>query len=162
METAAAFLLFTRHAADIVLLEVGLGGRLDATNVMDKPMASVITPLSLDHRDFLGDTIEAIAAEKAGILKPGVPAVIASQMREALAVIERQAARVQGAAVASPAKTGRRPKNAAGWSIRTTTVCSICRRRGSMGAISSRMPAPPSRRCASSGLKLPAAAFEPA
>jgi dihydrofolate synthase / folylpolyglutamate synthase len=95
METAAAFLLFKRHPADIVLLEVGLGGRLDATNVVDKPIASVITRLSLDHRDFLGDTIEAVAAEKAGILKSGVPAVIASQMREALAVIERQAARVK-------------------------------------------------------------------
>jgi dihydrofolate synthase / folylpolyglutamate synthase len=95
METAAAFLLFRRHLADIVLLEVGLGGRLDATNVVDKPIASVITRLSLDHRDFLGDTIEAVAAEKAGILKPGVPAVITSQAREALAVIERQAARVK-------------------------------------------------------------------
>jgi dihydrofolate synthase/folylpolyglutamate synthase len=62
---------------------------------VDKPVASVITRLSLDHRDFLGDTIEAVAAEKAGILKSGVPAVIASQMREALAVIERQAARVK-------------------------------------------------------------------
>jgi dihydrofolate synthase / folylpolyglutamate synthase len=95
IETAAAFLLFTRHAADFLLLEVGLGGRLDATNVMDKPLASVITRVSLDHRDFLGDTIESIAAEKAGILKPGVPAVIASQTRQALAVIERQAARVK-------------------------------------------------------------------
>jgi dihydrofolate synthase/folylpolyglutamate synthase len=95
IETAAAFLLFTRHPADFLLLEVGLGGRLDATNVMDKPLASVITRVSLDHRDFLGDTIESIAAEKAGILKPGVPAVIASQMRQALAVIERQAARVK-------------------------------------------------------------------
>jgi dihydrofolate synthase / folylpolyglutamate synthase len=95
METAAAFLLFRRHPADIVLLEVGLGGRLDATNVVARPIASVITRVSLDHRDFLGDTIEAVAAEKAGILKSGVPAVIASQMREALAVIERQAARVQ-------------------------------------------------------------------
>jgi dihydrofolate synthase / folylpolyglutamate synthase len=94
METAAAFLLFRRHPADILLLEVGLGGRLDATNVVDKPIASVITRLSLDHRDFLGDTIEAVAGEKAGILKSGVPAVIASQMGEALAVIERQAARV--------------------------------------------------------------------
>jgi dihydrofolate synthase / folylpolyglutamate synthase len=94
IETAAAFLLFTRHPADVLLLEVGLGGRLDATNVVDKPLATVITRVSLDHRDFLGDTIEAIAAEKAGILKPGVPAVIASQTREALAVIERQAARV--------------------------------------------------------------------
>jgi dihydrofolate synthase/folylpolyglutamate synthase len=94
IETAAAFLLFTRHPADVLLLEVGLGGRLDATNVVDKPLATVITRVSLDHRDFLGDTIEAIAAEKAGILRPGVPAVIASQTREALAVIERQAARV--------------------------------------------------------------------
>jgi dihydrofolate synthase / folylpolyglutamate synthase len=94
IETAAAFLLFTRHPADFLLLEVGLGGRLDATNVVDKPLATVITRVSLDHRDFLGDTIEAIAAEKAGILKPGVPAVIASQTREALAAIERQAARV--------------------------------------------------------------------
>ena len=95
IETAAAFLLFTRHPADFLLLEVGLGGRLDATNVVDKPLASVITRVSLDHRDFLGDTIESIAAEKAGILKPGVPAVIASQTRQALAVIERQAARVK-------------------------------------------------------------------
>ncbi len=95
METAAAFLLFTRHPADIVLLEVGLGGRLDATNVVERPLASVITRVSLDHRDFLGETIEAIAGEKAGILKAGVPAVIASQPRDALAVIERQAARVK-------------------------------------------------------------------
>jgi dihydrofolate synthase / folylpolyglutamate synthase len=95
METAAAFLLFRRHPADIALLEVGLGGRLDATNVVEKPLASVITRLSLDHRDFLGDTIEAIAAEKAGILKSGVPAVIASQARGALMVIERRAAHVK-------------------------------------------------------------------
>ncbi len=95
METAAAFLLFSRHPADMLLLEVGLGGRLDATNVVDQPVASVITRVSLDHRDFLGDTVEAIAAEKAGILKPHVPAVIASQTREALGVIERQAARVK-------------------------------------------------------------------
>jgi dihydrofolate synthase / folylpolyglutamate synthase len=95
IETAAAFLLFTRHPADIVLLEVGLGGRLDATNVVERPLSSVITRVALDHRDFLGDSIEQIAAEKAGILKPGVPAVIATQTAEALAVIERQAARVK-------------------------------------------------------------------
>ena len=95
IETAAAFLLFARHPADILLLEVGLGGRLDATNVVERPLASVITRVALDHRDFLGDTIERIAAEKAGILKPGVPAVIATQTREALAVIERQAARMK-------------------------------------------------------------------
>jgi dihydrofolate synthase/folylpolyglutamate synthase len=95
METAAAFLLFARHPADVVLLEVGLGGRLDATNVIERPIATVITRLSLDHRDFLGDTLEGIAAEKAGILKPGIPAVLAAQAREALAVIERQAARLK-------------------------------------------------------------------
>jgi dihydrofolate synthase / folylpolyglutamate synthase len=95
METAAAFLLFSRHPADVALLEVGLGGRLDATNVVEGPLASVITRVSIDHREFLGDTIEQIAAEKAGILKPNVPAVIASQARESLAVIERQAARVR-------------------------------------------------------------------
>ena len=95
IETAAAFLLFARYPADLVLLEVGLGGRLDATNVVERPLASVITRVALDHRDFLGDTIEQIAAEKAGILKTGVPAVIATQTREALAVIERQAARVR-------------------------------------------------------------------
>jgi len=95
IETAAAFLLFTRHPADFLLLEVGLGGRLDATNVVERPVATVVTRVSLDHREFLGDTIESIAAEKAGILKPGVPGVIASQTREALAVIERQAARMK-------------------------------------------------------------------
>jgi dihydrofolate synthase/folylpolyglutamate synthase len=95
VETAAGFLLFSRHPADVLLLEVGLGGRLDATNVVERPLASVITRVSLDHHDFLGDTIEQIAGEKAGILKAGVPAVISSQAREALAVIERQAARVR-------------------------------------------------------------------
>jgi dihydrofolate synthase/folylpolyglutamate synthase len=95
METASAFLLFARHPADVLLLEVGLGGRLDATNVVERPLASVITRLALDHADFLGDTIEQVAAEKAGILKRGVPAVVVSQPRDALAIIERQAARVR-------------------------------------------------------------------
>ncbi len=92
MTTAAGFLLFARHPADVLLLEVGLGGRLDATNVIDPPIATVITPVSIDHIDFLGDSLEKIAAEKAGILKAGVPAIVAAQHREALAVIERQAA----------------------------------------------------------------------
>jgi dihydrofolate synthase / folylpolyglutamate synthase len=95
IETAAAFLLFTRHPADMLLLEVGLGGRLDATNVVERPLASAITRVSLDHRDFLGNSVVEIAAEKAGILKSGVPAVVASQTGEALAVIERQAARIK-------------------------------------------------------------------
>jgi dihydrofolate synthase / folylpolyglutamate synthase len=94
IETAAAFVLFSQHPADVLLLEVGLGGRLDATNVVERPLVSVITPVSLDHAEYLGDTIAKIAAEKAGILKPEVPAVVASQPRDALKVIERQAARV--------------------------------------------------------------------
>jgi dihydrofolate synthase/folylpolyglutamate synthase len=93
--TAAGLLLFARHPADVLLLEVGLGGRLDATNVVDHPLAAVVTPVSLDHAEFLGDTIEKIAAEKAGILKRGVPALVGPQSREALAVIERQAARLR-------------------------------------------------------------------
>jgi len=95
IETAAAFLLFSRNPADMVLLEVGLGGRLDATNVIERPLASIITRVSIDHREFLGNTLAEIAAEKAGILKAGVPAIIAGQTREALAVIERQAARLK-------------------------------------------------------------------
>ena len=92
--TAAAFLAFARHPADVLLLEVGLGGRLDATNVVERPALSVITPVSIDHTQFLGDTLEAIAFEKAGILKPGVPAVIGPQAPAARSVIEAQAARV--------------------------------------------------------------------
>jgi dihydrofolate synthase/folylpolyglutamate synthase len=90
--TAAAFLAFTRRPADILLLETGLGGRLDATNVIEQPLLSVITPVSIDHVQFLGETLEQIAFEKAGILKPGTPAVIGPQPAAALAVIEARAA----------------------------------------------------------------------
>jgi dihydrofolate synthase/folylpolyglutamate synthase len=79
IETAAAFVLFANHPADVLLLEVGLGGRLDATNVVPQPLASVITPISLDHVDFLGDTLEQIAGEKAAIMRRGTPAVIGRQ-----------------------------------------------------------------------------------
>ena len=92
--TAAAFLAFAREPADLVLLETGLGGRLDATNVIAAPRLTAITPVSVDHVQFLGTSIEEIAFEKAGILKPGVPAVIGPQAPEALAVIERRAAEV--------------------------------------------------------------------
>jgi dihydrofolate synthase/folylpolyglutamate synthase len=92
--TAVGLLLFARHPADVLLMEVGLGGRLDATNVIEHPLATIITPISIDHIDFLGDTIEKIAAEKAGILKRGTPAIVAAQQRDALAAIERQAARL--------------------------------------------------------------------
>lgn len=91
--TVAALLLFSEVPADVLLLEVGLGGRLDATNVVDAPLVSVITPVSIDHVDFLGATLDRIAAEKAGIIKRGVPVVVGEQPDEAMAVIERVAAR---------------------------------------------------------------------
>jgi dihydrofolate synthase / folylpolyglutamate synthase len=86
--TTAAFLAFARTPADVALLEVGLGGRMDTTNVVRHPAVTAITPVSLDHQAFLGNTIALIAGEKAGILKPGVPAVIGPQEPEAEAVIE--------------------------------------------------------------------------
>jgi dihydrofolate synthase / folylpolyglutamate synthase len=92
--TAAAFLAFARVPADWLLLEVGLGGRLDATNVVDRPRLCVITPVSLDHQQYLGDTVGAIAGEKAGILKRGVPCVVGPQTDEGLAAIEARAARL--------------------------------------------------------------------
>ncbi|MGY4599844.1 dihydrofolate synthase/folylpolyglutamate synthase [Bradyrhizobium sp. GM22.5] len=95
LKTAAAFHLFARNPADVVLLEVGLGGRLDSTNVVDAPAACVITPVSMDHMDFLGDTLTSIAGEKAGIIKRGVPVVCAEQPAEAMAVIEAQARRMR-------------------------------------------------------------------
>jgi len=91
IETAAAFVLFARHQADYLLLEVGLGGRLDATNVIERPLASIVTPVSMDHIEFLGDTIEKIAAEKAGIFRAGVPAVIAPQVDVVSRVLELHA-----------------------------------------------------------------------
>jgi dihydrofolate synthase/folylpolyglutamate synthase len=95
IETAAAFVLFARHPADMLLLEVGLGGRLDATNVIERPLASVVTPVSMDHIEFLGDTVEKIAAEKAGIFRRDVPAVIAPQAAAVSAVLEREAEKVR-------------------------------------------------------------------
>ncbi len=92
--TVAGLLAFSRTPADYTLLEVGLGGTLDATNVVAKPALTVITPISIDHTQFLGDTIEQIAAEKAGIIKRGVPCVVGPQTDAALEVIEARAARL--------------------------------------------------------------------
>ena len=91
--TCAALLAFARTPAEFTLMEVGLGGRLDATNVVD-PALCVITPISMDHQSYLGETLAEIAFEKAGILKPGVPCVVGRQADEALEVIERQASKV--------------------------------------------------------------------
>ena len=90
--TAAAFLAFAQEPADLLLLETGLGGRLDATNVIERPLVTAITPISYDHMQFLGDTLAQIAGEKAGILKPGVPAAIGPQPLAAMQVIDAKAA----------------------------------------------------------------------
>ena len=93
--TAVAFLLFSEHPADATIMEVGLGGRFDATNVIERPAVSLIMPISRDHEAYLGDRVELIAAEKAGIIKPGVPAVIGAQDNDhARAVLVETAQRV--------------------------------------------------------------------
>ena len=92
--TAAAFLAFADTNADYTLLEVGLGGRLDATNVIDDPRLTIITPVDLDHQQYLGDTIALIATEKAGIIKRGVPCIVGPQHAAAMDVIEDKAARM--------------------------------------------------------------------
>ena len=92
--TCAAFLAFARTPADWTLLEVGLGGRLDATNVVAAPRLTVITPVSLDHQQYLGETVAEIAGEKAGILKRRVPCIVGPQTDDGLAVIEARAARL--------------------------------------------------------------------
>ncbi|MGQ0741661.1 MAG: bifunctional folylpolyglutamate synthase/dihydrofolate synthase [Alphaproteobacteria bacterium] len=92
--TAAALLAFARHPGDIAILEVGLGGKYDATNVIQNPAAVCLTPVALDHQEFLGQSLAGIAAEKAGILKPGVPCVIGPQAEEAREVLVRTGDRI--------------------------------------------------------------------
>jgi dihydrofolate synthase/folylpolyglutamate synthase len=94
-ETAAAFCLFAENPADVALLEVGLGGRLDSTNVIDAPLATVIAPVSMDHTEFLGDTLTSIAGEKAAIIKRSAPVICAEQFPEAMTVVEAQANRMR-------------------------------------------------------------------
>lgn len=89
--TAAAFCAFAEHPADVVLLETGLGGRLDATNLVRRPAITAITPVSFDHKEFLGHTLAAIAAEKAGILKEGVPCIIGPQAPDSMEAIAARA-----------------------------------------------------------------------
>lgn len=98
--TCAALLAFARTPADYCLLEVGLGGRLDATNVVDKPALTVITPVSIDHQQYLGETLGQIAFEKAGILKREVPCVVGPQGDAALEAIEARAARLAAPLIA--------------------------------------------------------------
>jgi len=89
--TCAAYLAFAETQADFAVIEVGLGGRLDATNVMETPLAAVVTPVDLDHEAFLGNTLGEVAGEKAGIFRRGAPAVISRQTSEAMAVLQRHA-----------------------------------------------------------------------
>jgi dihydrofolate synthase/folylpolyglutamate synthase len=98
--TAAAILAMARTAADYTLLEVGLGGRLDATNVIDQPLLSIITPISIDHEQFLGNTLTKIAGEKAGIIKRRCPVIVAPQPEEAMDVIEATAERYHAQIIA--------------------------------------------------------------
>jgi dihydrofolate synthase / folylpolyglutamate synthase len=91
--TAAAMLAFARTRADFTLMEVGLGGQFDATNVFDQPRLTIITPISIDHQQYLGETLPEIAAAKAGILKRRVPCIVGPQPDEVMVVIERQATR---------------------------------------------------------------------
>jgi len=99
--TAAAFVAFSEVPADLLLLETGLGGRLDATNVVAKPRLTAITPVSIDHVSFLGETLTEIAGEKAGILKPGVTCVLGRQVQEAFKTIETRAEEIGAPLIAA-------------------------------------------------------------
>jgi dihydrofolate synthase/folylpolyglutamate synthase len=146
--TAVALHLFATTPADLLVLEVGMGGRFDATNVVDAPVATAITSVSMDHMEFLGDTIARIAFEKAGIVKPGAPCVTGAQPAEALAVIADVAA-------GAGARLGAR---GAAWDVaRAPTARSAgtipmspttCRRPACPGRTRPTMPGSPSRRCA--------------
>jgi dihydrofolate synthase/folylpolyglutamate synthase len=92
--TAAAFLAFSRHPAEALLLEVGLGGIHDATNVIDRPAATAITPIGIDHTQFLGETLAEIASNKAGIIKQGAPVIVGRQREASASVIEAESARL--------------------------------------------------------------------
>lgn len=140
--TCAAFLAFARTPADYTLLEVGLGGRLDATNVVEDPRLTIVTPVSIDHQQYLGETLPEIAAEKAGILKRRVPCVVGPQEAAALEVIEARAA-VSARPSSPTASSGRSGKSAAGRCSRTRRAFSICRSRSCPGRTRSRMPGRP-------------------
>jgi dihydrofolate synthase/folylpolyglutamate synthase len=89
--TAAAFLAFSRVKADVLLLETGMGGKFDSTNIINKPLATVITPISYDHMQFLGTTLSEIATQKAGIIKQNVPCIVSQQYEESFEVIAEAA-----------------------------------------------------------------------
>ena len=119
---AAAFLAFSRNPADALILEVGLGGRLDATNVVDRPLVTAIASLALDHQAYLGDTLQQIAAEKAGIAKRDVPLVTQSYPAEVAAPHRRRRERSRRAARSRAAQAGRSSPMPASFIIATRRV----------------------------------------
>src|SRR5258708_3440825 len=139
--TAVAFELFRRARVRVAVLEVGLGGRLDATNVVD-PIATAITSIAFDHQMYLGDTLRAIALEKAGIIKPRVPVVLGPLEREAAAAIE-QVAGDRGAEIIHAT-----PEDASGFALGLTgrATCAPGSRSSSRRCATRRSPAC-SRRC---------------
>lgn len=92
--TAASILAFANHPADVLLMEMGLGGTVDATNIIDNPLLTILTTISFDHMEYMGNTLESIAAFEAGLLKPGVPCVVSYQHPEALQSLEQKAAEI--------------------------------------------------------------------
>ncbi len=145
--TAVAFHLFAQTPADLCVLEVGLGGRGDATNVIAQPAACAITSISLDHRELLGDTLELIAAEKAGIMKPGVPVAIGAQPAAVLAGAAGSGRARRRAGAAARPRLARRAARATACAMPMRTARSTCRRRRCPVRSSSTMPASPSPRC---------------
>jgi dihydrofolate synthase/folylpolyglutamate synthase len=115
--TCAAFLAFAETPADVLLLETGLGGRLDATNVLDRPAATAITRISVDHTQFLGPTLADIAGEKAGILKPGVPCVVGPQFSDEVTAVLRARAAAAGAPLAEHGPDWRVARGADGFAL---------------------------------------------
>ena len=144
--TAVAFHLFAQTPADLCVLEVGLGGRGDATNVIDRPAACAITSISLDHRELLGETLAVIAAEKAGIMKRDVPVAIGSQPAEVLDVLLAAAERV-----GAPVRLRDRDWHLAAGRYRMRTAFWTCRRHRCRARSSSTTPASPSPRCVRRG-----------
>lgn len=129
--TAAALLAYSRHPADLLILETGLGGRLDATNVVDTPALSIITPIGFDHQEFLGDSLAAIAGEKAGILKAGVACVLAPQEAQAGAAIGARAQQQGVTLIHAPSPAAQRllgdvpPLGLAGAHQRINAACAV-------------------------------------
>ena len=145
---AAAFVLFSRVPAELAVVEVGLGGRFDATNVVARPAAAAIASISLDHREFLGDTVERIAWEKAGIMKPGRPVVMRGADAGGAGGAAGMCGTRPGRACWRAATRGISGATAAIYCSATRMGRSCCRRRRCRGSTSTTMWGWRWRRCA--------------